>query len=277
MSDQTPQNPVEPPAAPAGSPILSGERHVSDVAGKSSFSRKQGAVLLACATGAAVAFILLRPAHKHIDPNAISADRLQVRQVTRYEPPLPSPTVTPATFSLPTPAVTAPMLPPHDGASQSLIGQLGGNKQPADPLAKARHAGLFVYTGGSSAGGGSAGSEAGSGPASLRGSGPNELAAKLQATPITSVTATVLEHQPYLLTEGTVIGCVLQTAMDSTLPGFTTCIIPQDVIGKSGITLLDRGTKIVGEFHGGMTAGTGSAFRAVDPRGNPGRRHHQPR
>ncbi len=67
------------------------------------------------------------------------------------------------------------------------------------------------------------------------------------------------------------IGCVLQTAMDSTLPGFVTCIIPQDVIGKTGITLLDRGTKVVGEFHGGMQQGQNRLFvlwtRAETPTG----------
>lgn len=269
MSNELPQSPAEPPTVPAGSPILTGERHVSDVAGKSTFSRKKGAILLACATGAAVAFIVLRPHHKGVDPNATSADRLQVRQVTRYEPPLPTPAITPATYSVPTPAIAAPMLPASNGpAAPSFMGQLGGNKQPVDPLAKARHAGVFVYTGGSSAGG-AAGGEGG--PTRVGAAGPNELAAKLQATPITSVTATVLQHQPYLLTQGTVIGCVLQTAMDSTLPGFTTCIIPQDVIGKSGITLLDRGTKIVGEFHGGMTQGQDRLFvlwtRAETPAG----------
>ncbi|NPD70337.1 hypothetical protein HN018_28125 (plasmid) [Lichenicola cladoniae] len=276
MSGDLPQNPAGPPQAPPpGATILPGERHVSDVAGRSSFSRKQGAIMLGCATGAAVAFILLRPAHKHVDPNAISADRLQVRQVTRYEPALPPPSVVPATYSLPRPVVLAPALPVTTGpAAPSFMQQLGNNKQPVDPLAKARHAGLFVYTGGGAggAGGGTIGGpEEGNGAARLRGTGPNELAAKLQATPITSVTASVLQHQPYLLTEGTVIGCVLQTAMDSTLPGFTTCIIPQDVIGKSGITLLDRGTKIVGEFHGGMTQGQDRLFvlwtRAETPSG----------
>ncbi len=133
-------------------------------------------------------------------------------------------------------------------------------KAPPDLLAKVRHAGLFVYSGNS-----------GVGAAALGTAGPNELAARLQATPITGVTATVLRHQPYLLTQGTVIGCVLQTAMDSTLPGFTTCIIPQDVIGKTGITLLDRGTKVVGEFHGGMQQGQNRLFvlwtRAETPNG----------
>jgi type IV secretion system protein VirB10 len=65
--------------------------------------------------------------------------------------------------------------------------------------------------------------------------------------------------------------CVLQTAMDSTLPGFVTCVIPQDVLGKTGIVLLDRGTKVVGQFQGGVRQGVERMFvlwtRAETPQG----------
>ena len=83
------------------------------------------------------------------------------------------------------------------------------------------------------------------------------LPSRLSPTRLTGVSATVLRHQPYLLTMGTLISCVLQTAMDSTLPGFVTCVIPQDVLGKTGLTLLDRGTKVVGEFKGGVRTSSG--------------------
>ena len=99
----------------------------------------------------------------------------------------------------------------------------------------------------------------------------SELATRLQATPVRAVGATVLPHQPYLLTKGTTIPCVLQTAIDSTLPGFVTCKLPQDIIGKTGITLLDRGTLVVGETQGGMQQGQSRLFvlwtRAETPNG----------
>ncbi len=257
---------MPPPAAQA----VAGERHVSAVAGRPGFSRKQGLVALACATGAAIAFIVIRPHSKRVDPNdAAAADPLQVRQVSHYEPPLPPPSVTPAAFAMPHPFIAAPTMPAQASGVPAFMPQA---KVPPDPLAKARHAGLFVYSGNSGVTAEPQGEqEGGRGAATLGAAGPNELAAKLQATPITGVTATLLRHQPYLLTQGTVIGCVLQTAMDSTLPGFTTCIIPQDVIGKTGITLLDRGTKVVGEFHGGMQQGQNRLFvlwtRAETPSG----------
>lgn len=81
----------------------------------------------------------------------------------------------------------------------------------------------------------------------------------------------MLRNQPFLLTTGTMIPCVLQTAIDSTLPGLVTCVIPQDVLGKTGLTLFDRGTRVVGEFKGGIQQGVERMFvvwtRAETPQG----------
>ncbi|MGI4945990.1 MAG: type IV secretion system protein VirB10 [Janthinobacterium lividum] len=261
-----------PQAAPAGAQGVPGERHVSEVAGSGrSFSKNQAAIAMLLAAVAAVAFIEFKPQTKRADPNEASlAERLKVRMVGGYEAP-PAPTVTPASFNVAGLPSAAPQAPTQASNVPSFMPVIG-NKTPPDPMLKARHAGLFAYAGGGEGSGSQAGGqEGGRGAVTPGATAPNELAAKLQATPISSVTANVLRHQPYLLTEGTVIGCVLQTAMDSTLPGFVTCIIPQDVIGKTGITLLDRGTKVVGEFHGGMQQGQNRLFvlwtRAETPTG----------
>ncbi len=256
-----------------GAQGVAGERHVSAVAGSGrSFTKMQGLGVIVLATGLGVAFILLRTHPVKLDPNAASlAERLKVGITTRYEPPPAPPKPTPASFNVGG-LKPEPPPPPTQASNVPSFMPVIGNKTPPDPMLKARHAGLFAYAGGGEGSGGQAGGqEGGRGPVTPGAAGPNELAAKLQATPISSVTANVLRHQPYLLTEGTVIGCVLQTAMDSTLPGFVTCIIPQDVIGKTGITLLDRGTKVVGEFHGGMQQGQNRLFvlwtRAETPTG----------
>lgn len=254
-------------SAPEG---VQGERHVSEVAGRGSFDRRKGAMLIACAAGSALAFVLLRPhaPPQKVDPSA--DDRLQVRQIAHYEPP-PLPLPTPASFAMPRPPETAaPPLPAQATPFNSLLPQ----SAPADPLQKARHAPLFAYSTNSGTARSEVGAgETGDGPLSPGATvgGASELAARLQATPVGGVSASVLRHQPYLLTEGTIVPCVLQTAMDSTLPGFVTCVIPQDVTGKTGVTLLDRGTKVVGEFQGGMRQGQRRLFvlwtRAETPRG----------
>ncbi len=272
MSDQPapPSGPSSPPQQAASPPpatgSIVGERHVSSVAGSNrGFSKKRGVLLVACATGAALAFVFLKPQSTPRDPNQTPEDRLRVQAMNRYEPP-PPPTV-PVSFSVPRPQFPPPVIP----AQQTPMPPL---QAPADPLSKARHASLLAYgangSGSVAPGQGVQGGEGGP-PVRPGSTPPSELATRLQATPVNAVGATVLPHQPYLLTKGNVVPCVLQTAMDSTLPGFVTCKLPNDVIGKTGITLLDRGSLIVGETHGGMSQGQNRLFvlwtRAETPAG----------
>jgi type IV secretion system protein VirB10 len=64
-----------------------------------------------------------------------------------------------------------------------------------------------------------------------------------------------------VITEGTVVPCTLQTAINTQLAGFVTCVIPVDVRGTSGnVVLLDRGTKIVGQIESGLMQGQDRVF-----------------
>src|SRR3546814_13753790 len=76
----------------------------------------------------------------------------------------------------------------------------------------------------------------------------------------------------YLVTAGAILPCTLQTAMDSTVPGYATCIIPRDVYSDNGrVVLLEKGTRVFGEHQGGLQRGQNRLFamwtRAVTPRG----------
>ena len=63
------------------------------------------------------------------------------------------------------------------------------------------------------------------------------------------------------ITEGTVIPCILQTAINSELPGLVTCVVPIDIRGATGnVVLLDRGTKIVGQIESGLLQGQNRVF-----------------
>ena len=60
--------------------------------------------------------------------------------------------------------------------------------------------------------------------------------------------AGVLPDRRFLLPKGAFVDCTLETAIDSTLAGMTTCITATDVWSADGATvLLERGTKLVGE------------------------------
>jgi type IV secretion system protein VirB10 len=82
------------------------------------------------------------------------------------------------------------------------------------------------------------------------------LAQRLKPTVLSPETASVIQNPDMVITEGTMIPCVLQTAIDSTLPGLVTCVVPIDIRGTTGnVVLLDRGTKIVGQIESGLLQG----------------------
>jgi type IV secretion system protein VirB10 len=73
--------------------------------------------------------------------------------------------------------------------------------------------------------------------------------------------AEVLPTQRLLLPKGAFVDCTLETAIDSTLPGMTTCVTATDTFGADGTTvLLERGTKLVGETRGEVAQGSARVF-----------------
>lgn len=101
---------------------------------------------------------------------------------------------------------------------------------------------------------------------------PNEIEKQLNGMDIQRVTAGKLPNQNFLVTAGMQIPCVLQVAMDSTQPGLTSCIIPRDVWSANGsVILMEKGTRVLGEYNGGFTQGQRRIFilwnRAVTPKG----------
>jgi len=98
---------------------------------------------------------------------------------------------------------------------------------------------------------------------SLANPGPDNspLAARLKPIVMDGEQASVLQNPDMVITEGTMIPCVLQTAIDSTLPGLVTCVVPIDIRGSTGnVVLLDRGTKIVGQIQTGLLQGQNRVF-----------------
>lgn len=87
------------------------------------------------------------------------------------------------------------------------------------------------------------------------------MAALLQPSTTATVQATVLPTQELLLPKGAFIDCTLETAVDSSLPGLTTCITATDTFSADGrVVLLERGTKLVGETRGTVQQGTSRVF-----------------
>ena len=87
------------------------------------------------------------------------------------------------------------------------------------------------------------------------------LASLLRPSVTPAVRASVLPTQDLLLPKGAFIDCTLETAIDSSLPGLTTCITATDTFSADGrVVLLERGTKLVGETRGVVQQGSARVF-----------------
>jgi type IV secretion system protein VirB10 len=101
--------------------------------------------------------------------------------------------------------------------------------------------------------------DAGARGARVRGDEGLQGLLRTAATP--AVPAQLMSTQRFLLPQGSFIDCTLETAIDSTLPGMTTCITPSDTFGADGkVVLLERGTKLVGETRGQVQQGQARVF-----------------
>jgi type IV secretion system protein VirB10 len=87
------------------------------------------------------------------------------------------------------------------------------------------------------------------------------LATLLRPSVTPAAEASVLPTERFLLPKGAFIDCTLETAIDSTLPGMTTCVTATDTFSADGtVVLLERGTKLVGETRGQVRAGQARLF-----------------
>lgn len=88
-----------------------------------------------------------------------------------------------------------------------------------------------------------------------------DLSTLLHPSVTAAARAELLPAQRLLLPKGAFIDCTLETAIDSTLPGMTTCVMATDAFGVDGnVVLLERGTKLVGETRGQVQQGSARVF-----------------
>lgn len=96
------------------------------------------------------------------------------------------------------------------------------------------------------------------------GNGPEEvngIASQLKPTRLEGSIAGVLQYPELTITQGTAIPCILETAMDSTQPGMVVCRISDDIYGTTGtVVLLEKGSKVVGQYRGGLKRGEKRIF-----------------
>lgn len=89
----------------------------------------------------------------------------------------------------------------------------------------------------------------------------DELHASLQPTVTRATQAMRLPDPNYLITKGAFMDCVLETRIDSTVPGMTSCVLSRPMYSANRkLVLLEAGSKIVGQYAGGLKQGQARIF-----------------
>lgn len=233
------------------------EQGVSDVSGpaRRALSTKDKLMTVGLVGAIALGFIWFSAYLKENAPPTNKATAAAAGGGEQYTPPPTIPPAKAADTGLPLPSASNT---PDPGA---------GSKQTPET------APILAFSGGTSAAGRGLGTkaaplfasqptEAAAAPASVAPIGAtNALALRLKPTVLTGATASVINNPDMVVTEGTLIPCILQTAIDTQLAGFITCVIPVDVRGTTGnVVLMDRGTKIVGQIQAGLVQGQERVF-----------------
>lgn len=88
-----------------------------------------------------------------------------------------------------------------------------------------------------------------------------DLASQLESVSTPQAYASKMSDRSLTLAKGTMIECILETRIDTSVPAMTSCVIPRDVYSHNGrVLLLERGTRAVGEYQGSVQNGLDRIF-----------------
>lgn len=92
--------------------------------------------------------------------------------------------------------------------------------------------------------------------AAQQGSNAGTFDGNLKSAPTPRAQAGLIGNRNLLLAKGTLLDCVLNTAINSTIPGMVSCTLTRNVYSDNGkVLLLERGSTVTGEFGGRVRTG----------------------
>jgi type IV secretion system protein VirB10 len=227
---------------------LDGERAVSDVArGKKPWftpARKAGAIAIGAAV--VVGFIFWKdPGHKKDDPEPPPPPD-GIGQTVVYEPPKPQP--------MPVPTVATPFKPPPPAPPIQQTEPLPAPKAVSAQLpetVKARGPRMLSYATAEPGQERVPGGGANGGPADQT---PPATHVIYKGAEIVGARAGQALDRDLLLMPG-IIRCILDTGLNSTLPGPLMCHLDAPVISAGNVVLMEKGTQIIGSYSADVKQG----------------------
>ncbi len=96
----------------------------------------------------------------------------------------------------------------------------------------------------------------------IQGLSDNEaFASRVGNSGVDTAHAAYLNNPAHTVTQGTMIPAVLETAIDSDLPGFVRAVVSQDVLSFDGKrVLIPRSSRLIGQYKSGLAAGQTRTF-----------------
>lgn len=109
---------------------------------------------------------------------------------------------------------------------------------------------------------GKAGNTGPGGPASTAGMTENEaFGSRLGGAGVETASATRLADPTNTVTQGTLIPAILETAIDSDLPGYVRAVVSEDVRSFDGKrVLVPRSSRLIGQYKSGLSSGQTRAY-----------------
>ncbi len=178
-----------------------------------------------------------------------------------YAPPAQATLINPALAPAPSTVVPPPAPPPHAGIGNFAVDkQALARKSPAlvVDLAEASPAAGVAAT---AAAGRTSGPVVATGPNPGALSGEEQFAQRVGAAEPERSRATLLGNAKATIPQGAMIPGVLETALDSDLPGFARAVVSRDVRGFDGSTvLIPRGSRVIGQYKSAVAQGQSRVF-----------------
>lgn len=169
----------------------------------------------------------------------------------------------PATMPTPAPApvaAVAPVAPP----SGNLAAQLASIDPNLPDPGQSRGMPMIYDTSAGDAAAGAAAAVAATGPAATEHNGQSNdelFAVRAASDEPPMASARSLGDGRHTVVQGTLLPAVLETAVNSDLPGYARAIISRDVRGFDGSTVLvPRGSRLVGQYKSNLAAGQSRAY-----------------